>query len=242
MLEAEDMDNDGPVNIIGGVDLPEGKHPYLINVGYGGMAVVGEKTGHWCGGTPISPKAVLTAAHCHTCTPTNGTCSTFCTSCSDSDKTFEAFPYWVEFNRYDLTSGPSGVDRRTLSTTEGSLGDNDGYVIRHPDYDAASSDLDFARIILDRPVTEITPVGLNAKDNIPANTGNDLEVFGWGNTNPDPNQTIAEFVTPEKPQIVTVGYIPKEQCETTPFFQDTTDNMLCAYTPKKDSCQGNSGM
>ena len=90
---------------------------------------------------------------------------------------------WVHFNfnRYDLTSGTGGIDRRILSQ---SLDDfdaaNQAYAIRHPDWNFRNLDNDFALIILNNTFDDITPVALNDNPDIPANRGDELEVIGWG--------------------------------------------------------------
>ena len=204
-----------PDYIIDGEVLPKGKHPYLASLG-------SDLTGHECGASLFHPNVVLTAAHC-----------------VDDEGNFSP-QGWIDFKRYDLTSGLDGVDRRELSQTEG---EGTNYIQRHPDYDSSvSSDLDIAIICLEQPVDDITPVKLNSNRKIPVD-GQELEVFGWGNTNPDSD---ADPTNPDLPQTVTVNYITNEACmEPAPFEYEAgkiTKNMMCAAAPGKDSCQGDSGM
>ena len=129
--------NAEPQDIIGGEVLPKGKRPYLASLGKGGSKVKGERAGHSCGASLIHPNVVLTAAHCVTCGDIN--CER--EGCPDGCGGFTPFG-WIDFKRYDLTSGLDGVDRRELSQTEG---EGTNYIQRHPDYDTSvSEDVDIA--------------------------------------------------------------------------------------------------
>ena len=230
--------NAEPQDIIGGEVLPKGKRPYLASLGSGPSNVVGERAGHGCGASLIHPNVVLTAAHCVTCEPKDEDENCEREGCPDGCGGFSP-KEWVDFKRYDLTSGLEGVDRRKLSQTEG---EGTNYVQRHPDYVRVGLGNDFAIICLEQPVDGITPVKLNSDRNIPVD-GKKLEVFGWGNTNPDSD---ADPIYPDLPQTVTVDYITNEACmEPAPFEYKAgriTENMMCAAAPGKDSCQGDSGM
>ena len=112
--------NDGigsPDYIIGGEVLPKGKRPYLASLGKGGSTVEGERAGHNCGASLIHPNVVLTAAHCVTCAPIRADPN--CNRCGGCG-VFAPLA-WIDFKRYDLTSGLVGVDRRLLSQTEGEV-------------------------------------------------------------------------------------------------------------------------
>ena len=95
-----DVLGNGPADIIGGDVLTKGRRTYLASLGFGASNVVGERAGHNCGASLIHPSVVLTAAHCVT---NNG-------AFNPND--------WIDFKRYDLTSGLDCVDRRELSQTE----------------------------------------------------------------------------------------------------------------------------
>lgn len=219
-----DMEVDGPDEIIGGTDLEEGTRPYLVAIGSGG----GNGLGQDCAGTLISSRAVLTAAHCFFNQFGNW---------APSD--------WVDFNRYDLNDAPNApIIRRRFSDIHGLLGKKDGYVLVHPEYDysaSGDSDKDFALIILRAPVADIDPVVLNRNDGIPVNAGDDLETFGWGDTDPDDDDQAVEL--PDVPKIVTVDFLPNEECNSSPYTTEKriTPNMICTYTQAKDACQGDSG-
>ena len=93
---------------------------------------------------------------------------------------------------------------------------------------------DFALVILpeNRPINAIDPVQLNRDPNVPAN-GDDLDVFGWGDTDPDPNVAGSTDV----PLTVTVDHILNDQCAA--LYSGTyviTPGMLCAIKTVRKKC------
>lgn len=88
---------------------------------------------------------------------------------------------------------------------------------------------------------------------IPANAGDDVVPIGWGFTIPDPVGVPSDF--PNRPQTVTLEYVPNDQCDIDwkallcPYAE-TSANQMCAYgeielvnasNEKKGTCQGDSG-
>ena len=218
-----DVLGNGPADIIGGDVLTKGKRPYLASLGNGVSNVVGERAGHNCGASLIHPSVVLTAAHCVTNTD-NGNFSPL---------------DWVDFNRYDLTTGLVGVDRRLLSQTEG-RGTN--YIQRHPDYVSVGQGEDFAIICLEQPVDDITPVKLNSDRKIPVD-GSTLEAFGWGLTKNVPNGNGGfDNERPNLPQTADLEYLTNEEVQKPPYNVGfVTPTMMFTIDPTQSICQGDSG-
>ena len=210
--------NAEPQDIIGGNVLPEGKRPYLASLGNGASDVVGEQAGHSCGATLIHPSVVLTAAHCVT---------------NEDIGVFVPFD-WIDFKRYDLTTGLVGVDRRELSQTEG---EGTNYIQRHPDYVNVGQGEDFAIICLEQPVEDVEPVQLNSDSNIPVD-GSTLEAFGWGLIQTTPNPRVL----PDLPQTADLEYLTNEEVEEPPYNRGfATPTMIFTIDPTQSVCQGDSG-
>jgi hypothetical protein len=213
MLEVE---LDGIDTIVGGEEAIPHSRPYIVSLGYSG----GYETGHVCGGSLISPRAVLTAAHCIT-----------------NDDGTPAPKDWVDFNRHDLTI----YEPKALRMPTGPA-----HQIPHPSYHADTKFLDFdvAVIILPTAVSGITPVTLNEDPSVPA-AGVPLDVAGWGVTAWD--DSTASGIDPSPVlKYTTLGYITNEVCTSPPFMytpDQITKNMMCVpHDDETAECQGDSGM
>jgi len=230
--------NDGigsPDYIIGGEVLPKGKRPYLASLGSGPSDVVGERAGHNCGASLIHPNVALTAAHCVTCEPNDEDENCEREGCPDGCGGFSP-KTWVDFKRYDLTSGLEGVDRRKLSQTEG---EGTNYVQRYPDYVKASEGEDFAIICLEQPVEDVEPVKLNDDSKIPVD-GSTLEAFGWGAIKQNPDGEVIE--NPNLPRTADVEYLTNEEVQKPPYNQQfVTPTMVFTIDPTQATCRGDSG-
>mmetsp|Transcript_1362 Transcript_1362/g.1806 ORF Transcript_1362/g.1806 Transcript_1362/m.1806 type:complete len:362 (-) Transcript_1362:44-1129(-) len=92
---------------------------------------------------------------------------------------------------------------------------------------------DVALLQLKSPLSNYT-VLLNSNQTLPK-PGTELEVLGWGYTNNAGS-------LPDKLQEATVESISLEECDTHPENENRlSSDMLCAASPGKDSCSGDSG-
>ncbi|KAL3804640.1 hypothetical protein HJC23_008455 [Cyclotella cryptica] len=215
-LEFQNQDDTSdlpPQNIIGGVEIQPGSRPYLVSLGVDGMGY----TGHWCGGSLISPHAVMTTADC-----------LFLSGQWHP-------PIYVDLHRYNLTDD-TGVTRMHLND----ISQCDGDVVYHPDYQPGDvvSRNNVAILFLPEAVTDITPIKLNDDPNLPSSEGDPLDIAGWGAT--------SGFVpiNSNVPMAVTLEYVSREACTKKPYRwaeEYVKDTMFCGIAQGKGPCYGDGG-
>lgn len=200
--------------VLGGRDADIRNWPWTVALVYAGTE--NAFRGQFCGGTLISDRWVITAAHCVT---------------NDAGN-LEYGPgdVHVVTGRTDLRSG--GGDRIPVT----------GFVV-HPQYDPRSDDSDVALLQLARAPAEGTVWG--ALSLIPAsdpagltNAGNPSWIVGWGNLGPrGPSSPILQ-----EAQIHLVSQASLVLAYPPPFFT-ITGNMIGAGPGdgSVDTCQGDSG-
>ena len=113
----------------------------------------------------------------------------------------------------------------------------------HPNYIHETYTNDLAIVVLDSPVTEVTPVSLNTELTTPTD-GADVQVIGMGFTREvGPNDDTTPF--PDVLQMTELQVVPTETCsnEYANAGENAVDGEvnICAYATGKDSCQGDSG-
>jgi hypothetical protein len=147
----------------------------------------------------------------------------------------------IQFNRY-AQDDDTGVISIELCQTEGSdeCDDDLAYVIRHPDYVAATLENDIALIILpeDLPgdieqlVANLPNVELNCDPDIPA-VGQELEAFGWGATCESGGTECPDSEYPNDIQTGKLEYLTNGECDNL-YDGGITGDMLCANTDSTD--------
>ena len=118
--------------------------------------------------------------------------------------------------------------------------DKDGDEVRvskefiHPKYNERTTNNDFMVLKLSRETTAGTPVKINSSKSSPQDNQN-VVVMGFGVTNENTQQTSNKLME------VTVKVVSDSDCGQAYGNEFTASTMICAASPSKDSCQGDSG-
>jgi secreted trypsin-like serine protease len=197
--------------IIGGAEAAPGAWPWQASLS---VASLDPYAGHFCGGTLIEQRWVLTAAHCLVA-PASG-------------QVITPTALRVTLGTHDLQAG----DGVALGVEE---------IVIDPDFDGATFANDIALLRLDRAADCVacTPVDLLSavQEESLAAPGMLATVTGWGDT--DMAQDAASF--PARLRQVEVPLVDEATCAMQYGAEVITAQTLCAGTGGKDSCQGDSG-
>jgi secreted trypsin-like serine protease len=234
--------------IVGGVPAQSGKYPFQVSLLLSSAKPGSEAVAHFCGGSLIGDRWVLTAAHCVHDTNTGGTARA---------ETIDIYAGSVDFRKGDR-----------IKVTR---------IIKHEKYDPVRTDNDFALLELARPVraeVKTRRITLATRDTEPrlAGTGAPATVIGWGTTSSggsvsekllevsigmaDSNTCNANIVGARRANALKVAKrlagIVRLDTRRWKIVEDIilneegtviTEAMLCAGVAEggKDSCQGDSG-
>ncbi|KAJ1521036.1 hypothetical protein ONE63_002747 [Megalurothrips usitatus] len=197
--------------VVGGDEALPGRWPWMAAIFLHGP----RRTEFWCGGSLISSKHVLTAAHC-----TRDT----------RQRPFSARQFTVRLGDVDLKREDEPSSPVTHQVVE---------VRAHPQFSRVGFYNDIAVLVLDRPVRRskyVIPVCLpTARMRTDTFAGARPTVVGWGTT----------YYGGKESTVQRQAELPvwrNEDCNRA-YFQPITENFICAGYSEggKDACQGDSG-
>ncbi|MBY3512398.1 trypsin-like serine protease [Rhizobium laguerreae] len=211
--------------VIGGQTAKKGEWPWQVKILAPDPEQRGRFGGH-CGGSLISPRWILTAAHCVT------------SGRSGKQDLFARDLLIVEGkSKIDKVIAVDGPDKPGLAVEE---------VIIHEDFDRKTFANDIALIKLSEPAKSKPAILASASDDEVEAAGHPAVVTGWGYTKADHGWD--DKYLPTELQEVELPIVPREDCRAA--YRDSSMRMnpidernVCAGYAKggKDACQGDSG-
>ncbi|XP_068624231.1 phenoloxidase-activating enzyme-like [Battus philenor] len=222
-------DDDSSTRIIGNNIVPGGNEASVSQ--YPWLAIIEYQSGSrielLCGGTLISGRYVLTAAHC-----------------LDKRVIDSVTPINVRLGEHNITNpGPDCmlVEGGGFDCTTGAISIPIESIIVHPQFDPDTLENDIALIRLSKMATYsdfVRPICLPSSDiTMEADEGTIVYVAGWGATENSKSSDVKRHVS--------MPLVPFAECATVysnRFLRKLTDGQICAGGQAgKDSCLGDSG-
>ncbi|MCW1407549.1 trypsin-like serine protease [Rhizobium sp. 1AS11] len=211
--------------VIGGQTAKKGEWPWQVKILAPDPEQRGRFGGH-CGGSLISPRWILTAAHCVT------------SGRSGKQDLFARDLLIVEGkSKIDKVIAVDGPDKPGLAVDE---------VIIHEDFDRKVFANDIALIKLSEPAKSKPAILASASDDEVEAAGHPAVVTGWGYTKADHGWD--DKYLPTELQEVELPIVPREDCRAA--YRDSSMRMnpidernVCAGYAEggRDACQGDSG-
>jgi len=196
--------------IVGGTETEKNEYPWQV-----GFVRKDTADQIWCGGSLVSDRWVLTAAHC--------------TCCAEGQK---AENLQVLLGEHNQAIGDNRTIRSDIEK-----------IVNHPKYNKAThNDYDISLVKL-VTIIDFTKVPNVRPICLPVDDGNDYKgylatVSGWGKTGVE--EGLSSVL-----QEVDVKVIGDESCRNDFKYtaEEITDQMMCAHVAEggMDSCQGDSG-
>lgn len=135
----------------------------------------------------------------------------------------------VHIGRYDFDDRSEEYDVINVKSTQA-----------HDMFESDSFRFDFAVVLLEQAVSQISPAMLNSDDNIPT-PGTDLVVLGWGATKYDQDGASSYPGTFMKGDVVSISNVDCQATvigSTALYFGSVFDEMICASNDGVDACSG----